>query len=92
MGAQKARARVVVSGRVQGVFFRQETAQQARSLAVAGWVRNRADGRVEGIFEGRWEAVEALVRWCGQGPSHAVVDSVEVAWEAPAGERGFSVR
>jgi len=88
----EARARVVVSGRVQGVFFRDETRRRARSLGVAGWVANRRDGSVEAVFEGPREAVESMVRWCGRGPSGARVDDVQTAWEDPRGDEGFVVR
>ena len=77
-------ARVLVYGRVQGVFFRDTCARQARSEGVAGWIRNRADGRVEAWFEGRPQAVENMVTWCRQGPSRAQVDGVEVSEENPA--------
>jgi acylphosphatase len=87
-----ARARVVVSGRVQGVFFRDETRRRARSLGVAGWVANRRDGAVEAVFEGRRDAVESMVGWCGRGPSGARVDDVQTSWEGPRGEDGFAVR
>jgi acylphosphatase len=85
------RVHVFVSGRVQGVFFRAACAEQARALGVTGWVRNTPDGRVEAVFEGPGSGVEAMVRWCRQGPSHAQVDSVDVREEAPAGETRFRV-
>jgi acylphosphatase len=91
-GCAPVRRRVVVSGRVQGVFFRDSCRREAAALGVAGWVRNRADGRVEAVFEGDADAVERLVAWCRSGPSRADVDAVEVHEEAPAGERGFAVR
>jgi acylphosphatase len=83
---------VVVRGRVQGVFFRDETRRRARSLGVAGWVANRRDGSVEAVFEGRGDAVESMVEWCRRGPSGAHVDDVQTAWEDPCGEDGFAVR
>ena len=86
------RARVVVSGRVQGVFFRDETRRRARSLGVAGWVANRRAGTVEAAFEGPREPVESMVRWCGHGPSGAQVDDVQTTWEDPRGDQGFAVR
>jgi acylphosphatase len=86
-----ARARVVVRGRVQGVFFRAETRDRARSLGLAGWVRNNADGTVEAVFEGDRERVESMVEWCGRGPSHASVDDVEIGWEEPQDEAEFAV-
>jgi acylphosphatase len=90
--AERARARVRVHGRVQGVFFRAETRERARSLGVAGWVANAPDGSVEAVFEGERERIESLLHWSRRGPSLAVVDDVEVAWEKPQGETGFAVR
>ena len=90
--ADRVRARIVVSGRVQGVAFRQSTADEADRLGVNGWVRNLPDGRVEAEAEGERAAVDALVRWCHAGPPAARVDRVEVEWKAPAGGAGFSVR
>lgn len=88
------RARVVVRGRVQGVGFRWATQRRARSLRLGGWVRNRADGTVEAVFEGTADAVESMVAWCATGPRGAKVDQVEVAWDEaePAGTGEFSVR
>lgn len=85
------RVRVVMSGCVQGVFFRAETAARARSLGLSGLVRNRPDGAVEAVFEGDEERVETLVRWCERGPTGARVDSVSVEPEEVRGERGFSI-
>ena len=88
----KVRAHVYVSGMVQGVFFRQKTKQQAESRGVTGWVRNLEDGRVEAVFEGEEDAVEALVDFCRRGPYGAVVTNVEVAFEGFAGGfRNFAV-
>ena len=86
------RKRVVVAGRVQGVFFRDTTRRRAESAGVAGWVSNRPDGAVEAVFEGEADAVEELVDFCRRGPSRAEVTSVEVAEESPEGLRGFQVR
>jgi acylphosphatase len=87
------RAHVFVSGRVQGVFFRYETRGLAQRLGVAGWVKNRRDGRVEAVFEGEREDVEKIVEFCRKGPSGARVTDVEVRWEMPTGEfEGFTVR
>jgi len=86
----RVRARVI--GRVQGVFFRGATEAEARRAGVAGWVRNCADGSVEAIFEGRREAVEALLAFVGQGPPGARVERVERTDETPRGERGFRLR
>lgn len=86
------RAHVIVSGRVQGVYFRASAESEARALRLAGWVRNTEDGDVEAAFEGPRRDVEAMIAWCGIGPAHARVDDVDVTWEAPEGERGFSTR
>jgi acylphosphatase len=86
------RRRVVVRGRVQGVFFRDSTRQRARQLAVAGWVANRPDGSVEAVFEGEPEAVERLVSFCRAGPRGAQVEDVEVTDERPEHLDGFAVR
>ncbi len=89
----KVRAHVFVSGRVQGVFFRFETRRLARRLNVAGWVRNRRDGRVEAVFEGERENVERMIEFCRRGPSAARVTDIEVNWEESNGEfEGFNVR
>jgi acylphosphatase len=85
------RVRVVVSGRVQGVFFRASCADEARRRGVGGWVRNVPDGRVEAVFEGEEPQVAALVAWCGHGPSGARVDAVEVEAEEPIGTTSFGV-
>ena len=77
---------------MQGVFFRAETANRARSLGVAGWVRNVPDGSVEAAFEGEEDAVDALVSWCRRGPAGARVEDVRVEWAEPRGEAGFSTR
>ena len=86
------RRRVVVTGRVQGVWFRESCRREAESLGVAGWVRNRADGAVEAVFEGESAAVLAMVAWCRTGPPRAHVDDVEVVDESPAATVGFRVR
>jgi len=89
----KVRAHLVIEGRVQGVFFRAYTEDEARKHKVAGWVKNRADGSVEAILEGEGTDVPALIDWCRRGPPHARVTQVEVEWENYAGEfRDFSVR
>ena len=85
------RAQVVVRGQVQGVFFRAETRDRARSLGLGGWVRNAPDGSVQAVFEGEDERVESMVAWCRRGPSGAQVDDVEVAWSEPEGEREFAI-
>ena len=90
---EKKRAHVIVSGWVQGVFFRAETRDRARQLGVSGWVRNLWDGRVEAVFEGEDWAVERLVDWSHRGPRGAKVDNVDVAYEEHTGEyETFSIR
>jgi acylphosphatase len=86
------RAKVVGHGMVQGVFFRAEARDRARSLGVGGWVRNAANGSVEAVFEGEAERVESMVDWCSRGPSGARVDDVDVTWAEPQGEDGFAIR
>jgi acylphosphatase len=88
----RRRVHVVVTGRVQGVFFRATCAREARLRGVAGWVANRPDGAVEAVFEGSPDAVEALLAWCREGPPTAHVDEVAMQEEPPAGDRAFSVR
>jgi acylphosphatase len=86
------RKRVLVSGSVQGVWFRESCREQATAAGVTGWVRNRADGRVEAVLEGVEPAVDRVVRWCHDGPRRARVEAVEVTSEVPVGESGFRVR
>jgi acylphosphatase len=86
--ADRVRARVRVSGLVQGVWFRQSTADEARRLGLAGLVRNLADGSVEAVAEGDRPRVEELVRWCHRGPPAARVERVDVEWEAAGGDLG----
>jgi len=89
---EKARARVIVEGRVQGVFFRHHTQAAAFRLGVNGWVKNRRDGHVEAVFEGDREKVDQIIQWCHRGPSEARVKNVSVVWEEYTGEfEEFSV-
>jgi len=85
------RRRVVVSGRVQGVWFRDTCRREALARGVRGWVRNLSNGDVEAVFEGDPIAVDAMVAWCHHGPPRAVVTGVRVTDEAPTGEAGFRV-
>lgn len=80
------RVRLVIGGRVQGVWFRDSTRMQATGLGVFGWVRNRPDGRVEVLAEGPEDRVNKLVAWCHHGPSHAHVTDVHETREAWQGE------
>jgi len=86
------RKRVVVHGRVQGVFFRDSTRQRAQAAGVSGWVANQPDGTVEAVLEGDDDAVEALVRWLYAGPRGADVERVEVEDGEAEGLTGFDVR
>ncbi|MCL9814060.1 acylphosphatase [Natranaeroarchaeum aerophilus] len=88
----RTRAHVFVSGRVQGVFYRATTKETAESKGVHGWVRNLEDGRVEAVFEGNEDAVEAMVEWCHTGSPAASVEDVDVEYEEPQGEDGFRIR
>ncbi len=88
-----ARLHVHVSGLVQGVNFRWFTQRRANDLGVRGWVRNLPDGSVEVVAEGERPALEALLQTVREGPSAAVVESVDVQWSSPTGEFGrFEVR
>ncbi len=82
---------MIVSGRVQGVYFRGTCRAVARGLGVRGWVSNRRDGTVELVAEGSRESVGELIAWCHEGPPLADIRSVEITDETPAGEREFRV-
>jgi acylphosphatase len=84
------RRRVIVSGRVQGVFFRETTRHLAERAGVAGWVRNRPDGTVEAVFEGEPDAVEQLIEASRSGPPMAEVTDVQVIEEEPESLGGFT--
>jgi acylphosphatase len=86
------RRRVIVKGRVQGVFFRQSCQREAVALGVAGWIHNNYDGSVEAALEGDPDAVERIVSWMRVGPSGAVVTGVKIIDEALVGERTFRIR
>jgi len=83
---KQVRAHAVISGRVQGVFFRAETQRAADGFEILGWVRNKRDGTVEAVFEGEQQAVDAVLQWCQEGPNLAVVKNVEVKWLDYTGE------
>ena len=90
---EKARARVFIDGRVQGVFYRAFTRELAHNLGLNGWVKNLGDGRVEAVFEGDKSIIEQAIKQCYVGPSGARVSNLEVHWEPSKGEeQGFSVR
>jgi len=86
------RAHVYITGHVQGVGFRASTRREAAATGVDGWVQNLPDGRVEAVFEGPPDAVEALVAWCRDGPQTAAVEDITVQDEAPAGLEGFEIK
>lgn len=89
----RKRVHLVVSGRVQGVFYRDSLRRRALQLDVSGWVRNLADGRVEAVLEGAADAVERALKWARRGPPLARVSDLELCEEAPTGESGrFEVR
>ena len=86
------RARIIVTGIVQGVFYRHSTKQQADALGLAGTVRNLPDGSVEIVCEGDEKEIERLIEWCRQGPRGAFVQNVGVEWlESSGGWAGFSI-
>jgi acylphosphatase len=82
----QARIRLIVKGRVQGVYFRASTVQQAQHLGLTGWVMNRQDGSVEAVAEGRSDRIHELIAWCRQGPPGARVDQVDVQRQDFRGE------
>ncbi len=86
------RYRVLISGRVQGVFYRDSCRRVAEQYGVAGWVRNLADGRVEAVFEGRAEDVGHLLDWAHHGPRLAAIEAVAVQPEPPEGLAAFRIR
>ena len=87
------RVAIRIEGVVQGVYYRYATQQRAEALGVNGWVRNRADGSVDCLVEGERAAVEALIRWCHQGPPGARVEKVTTQEEEYKGDlKGFSIR
>ena len=88
----EARARIVITGLVQGVFFRREITDLARRLGITGWVRNLPDGRVEATAEGEKSKVEELIQFCRVGPLGARVHTVEIEWSDSRREfRGFKI-
>jgi acylphosphatase len=82
----KFRARILVSGKVQGVYYRQTTKEVASRNGLKGWVRNLADGRVEAVFEGDKESIDRTIEWCRTGPPNARVQAVDVSFEDYSGE------
>ena len=90
--SEVTRSHVVVSGHVQGVFFRDSCRREANARGVAGWITNRPDGAVEAVFEGDPDDVAALVEFCRRGPRGADVGTVEETSEDPEGLTGFRIR
>jgi acylphosphatase len=84
--SEKARISMIISGRVQGVFFRYKTQQEALKLGLTGWVRNLDGGQVEVLAEGEKDKLEELVKWCKSGPRSAKVENLEVKWLPYEGE------
>ena len=86
------RAHVWITGRVQGVFFRHSTQEEAVRRGLRGWVRNLPDGRVEAVIQGEAEAVDGMVQWCHSGPPGAWVRDVDMTWEDSEPDiKGFRV-
>ncbi len=83
---ENVRAHIVVSGRVQGVFFRAATQEKAQKLGLTGWVKNLAGSRVEAVFEGKKAKGEEMVKWAKNGPPGAIVRDLELIWEEYKGE------
>ena len=88
-----ANVHVIISGRVQGVWFRASTKQIAKQLGLTGWVRNTPDGYVEAVFEGEEHLINKMIEWCHQGPPLSKVKNVEVKNQDPTNEfSDFSIR
>lgn len=87
------RYRIIISGRVQGVWYRQSMLEVAKSLNIKGWVRNLPDGKVEACVEGEEEALKKIIQWCRIGPPHASVEDVEIEEELLSNEfKDFIIR
>ena len=84
--------RLHITGRVQGVWFRESMRREADALGIAGWVRNRMDGSVEAVVQGSSDAVEKMIAWAKRGPRDARVDRVDVSDEAPGNFARFEKR
>jgi acylphosphatase len=91
VSSERIRRRLVIHGRVQGVFFRDSTREAAENEGVAGWAANRDDGSVEVVLEGPPDAVESVVGYCRRGPASADVESVDETDETPEGLSGFEI-
>ena len=88
-----SRVSVIISGRVQGVWFRASTKEKADQLGITGWVRNTSDGDVEALFEGDEKIIQEMLDWCHQGPQYARVENVKITKQTPSnGFSGFSIK
>ena len=93
VAGEMTRVHLKIHGRVQGVYYRASTVQEAQKLGLTGWVINCPDGSVEAVAEGARQRLDELIAWCRQGPTGARVASVDVAWENPENNfYGFSIR
>jgi acylphosphatase len=93
MKTEKSKCHVLVSGKVQGVFFRQHTLEMAKKLKLKGWVRNTENGKVEAIFEGEKEKIKKILEWMKIGPPLAKVENLSVNWENFKGEfKDFKIK
>jgi len=91
--SDKIRSHVVIAGKVQGVCFRMETKRTADRFNVCGWVRNKRDGTVEAVFEGKMSDISSVIEWCKKGPPHSKVMRVDVEEGSYSGEfEGFNIR
>ncbi len=89
----KVRAHIIISGRVQGVFFRYTMQQVSHEVNVTGWAKNLPDGRVEAVLEGNKENVGKVIEWAREGPPQATVKNVDIKLEGYTGEfRDFSIK
>jgi acylphosphatase len=88
----KTQLHVMISGRVQGVWYRASTKQKAEELGLAGWVKNTVDGNVEAVFEGEESTVNEMISWCRIGPPLAQVDDVKIIRKCVGGNfTGFTI-
>jgi len=92
MNLMEKRAHALISGRVQGVFFRAHTRTKARELGLSGWVHNLPDGRVELVAEGEETKIATLLAWVQMGPPSARVENVQADWSVPQGENEFHIK
>src|SRR5215217_7135994 len=90
---EQARVQLIIEGRVQGVYFRASTVQEAQKLGISGCVMNCPDGSVKAVAEGQREQIDRLIAWCHRGPSGARVTKVDVQWEQPQNSfSGFAIK